>query len=93
MGELGYLIGPIMLSPIALFERLVSPLVPMDATMPSSPLIPDPNNPSEDRYGGGLAFWPYGHNSNIKVFFIRVHRNVGLHDFSVINLQWQVFYF
>ena len=34
-----------------------------------------PMNPSEDRYGGGLAFWPYGFNSNLKVFFLRVHRS------------------
>jgi hypothetical protein len=93
MGELGYLIGPIRLSPIVRVEKLVSPLVPMDPTVPGSPLIPNPNNPSEDRYGGGLAFWPYGHNSSLKVFFTRVHRSVGLHDFNVINVQWQVFYF
>ena len=74
MGELGYLIGPIRLSPIAHFERLQAPLIPMDPTVPNSPLILNPNNPSEDRYGGGVAFWPYGHNSNIKVFFTRVHR-------------------
>ena len=93
MGELGYLIGPIKLSPIVRVETLVAPLVPTDATMPGSPLIADPNNPSEIRYGGGLAFWPYGHNSNLKVFFTHVHRNIGLHDFSVIDAQWQVFYF
>jgi hypothetical protein len=91
MAEVGYLIGPIMLSPIAHFERLVSPLIPMDSTMPNSPLIVDPMNPSEDRYGGGLAFWPYGHNSNLKAFFTRIHRAAGGHDFNVINVQWQVY--
>jgi len=45
----------------------------------------------ENRYGGGLAFWPYGHNSNIKVFFTRVHRDPGRHDFNVITAQWQVY--
>jgi hypothetical protein len=91
MGELGYLIGPIMLSPIARIERLVTPLVPMDPSMPNSALIADPSNPSEDRYGGGLAFWPYGHNSNLKAFFTRVHRDPGRHDFNVITVQWQVY--
>ena len=93
MAELGYLIGPIRLSPIVRFERLVAPLIEntADPTMP--PQIPNPTNPSEDRFGGGLAFWPYGHNSNLKVFFTRVHRNVGLHDFNVISAQWQVHYF
>ncbi len=80
MGEVGYLIGPIRLSPIVHFERLVS-YTPM----------PDPAMPSEDRYGGGLAFWPYGHNSNLKVFFLSVHRNPAPHDFNVINVQWQVY--
>jgi hypothetical protein len=90
MGEIGYLIGPIMLSPIARIERLVTPLVPNpDTTMTG--LIADPSNPSEDRYGGGLAFWPYGHNSNLKAFFTRVHRDPGRHDFNVITVQWQVY--
>src|SRR5262245_36647450 len=93
MAEVGYLIGPIMLSPFGRFERLVAPKVPMDATMANSPLIPDPMNPSEDRYGGGLSFWPYGHNSNLKASFLHVHRTVGLHDFNAFNLQWQVYYY
>jgi hypothetical protein len=93
MGELGYLIGQIKLSPIVRVESLVAPLVPSDATMPGSPRIADPNNPSEVRYGGGLAFWPFGHNSNLKVFFTHVHRNIGLHDFNVISAQLQLFYF
>ena len=90
MGELGYLIGPIMLSPIARIERLVTPLVANpDPAMTG--LIADPSNPSEDRYGGGLAFWPYGHNSNVKAFYTRVHRDPGRHDFYVITAQWQVY--
>jgi hypothetical protein len=93
MGEVGYLIGPIKLSPIVRVETLVAPLVPSDATMQGSPLIADPNNPSEVRYGGGLAFWPFGHTSNLKVFFTHVHRNIGLHDFNVISAQLQLFYF
>jgi hypothetical protein len=89
MAEVGYLIGPVRLSPIARFERLDSPLIPNpDPAMPG--LIPDASNPSEDRYGGGLAFWPYGHNSNLKVFFTRVHRTPAPHDFNVITAQWQV---
>jgi len=90
MGEVGYLIGPLMLSPIARIERLVTPLVPNpDTTMTG--LIADPSNPSENRYGGGLAWWPYGHNSNVKAFFTRVHRDPGRHDFNVITVQWQVY--
>jgi hypothetical protein len=82
MAEMGYLIGPIKLSPIGRFERLVS-------YQPT----PTPAIPSEDRYGGGLAFWPYGHNSNIKVFFSRVHRSPSPQDYNQINVQWQVHYY
>jgi len=92
LAEVGYLIGPIMLSPIARFERLDTPLVPNpDPTMPGN--IPDPTNPKEDRYGGGLAFWPYGHNSNLKAFFTRVHRQPSRHDFNVITVQWQLYFY
>jgi hypothetical protein len=92
LAEVGYLIGPIMLSPIARFERLDTPLVPNpDPTMPGN--IPDPSNPKEDRYGGGLAFWPYGHNSNLKAFFTRVHRQPSRHDFNVVTVQWQVYFY
>ena len=86
MGELGYLIGPIMLSPIVRVERLTSYAV--DTTTGESPTF---NYPSENRYGGGLAFWPYGHNSNLKAFFTRVHRQPAPHDFNVFSVQWQVY--
>jgi hypothetical protein len=90
MGEIGYLIGPAMLSPIFRIERLVAPLIPNpDMTMTN--MVPDPSNPSEDRYSGGLAFWPYGHNTNLKAFVTRVHRAGTPHDFNVINVQWQVY--
>jgi hypothetical protein len=93
MAELGYLIGPIMLSPFGRFERIDTPLAHSDLADPNSPLIPDPANPKEDRYGGGLAFWPYGHNSNLKAFFTRVHRQPSRHDFNVITVQWQVYFY
>jgi hypothetical protein len=80
MGEVGYLIGPARLSPFGYFERLISYTAPAGAV---------PVN--EDRYGGGLAFWPYGFNSNIKLQFLRVHRNPAPHDYNQINVQWQVY--
>ena len=79
MAEAGYLVRSIMLSPIARIERLI-------AHQPTAA------SPSEDRYGGGLAFWPYGHNSNLKAFFARVHRDPAPHDFNQINVQWQLFF-
>ncbi len=80
MAEAGYLVRAIMLSPIARVERL-------------SFSRPTAASPSEDRYGGGLAFWPYGHNSNLKAFFARVHRDPAPHDFNQINVQWQLFFY
>jgi len=88
LGELGYLIGPIMLSPIVRVERLTS--YARDMTTGESPTFAFP---SENRYGGGLAFWPYGHNSNLKASFTRVERSPAPHAFNVINLQWQVYYY
>ena len=80
MAEAGFLIGPIMLSPIVRYEHLVTNQ-------------PSPTQPSEDRYGGGLAFWPYGHNTNLKAFFAHVHRDPAPHDYNQINLQWQMYFY
>jgi hypothetical protein len=80
MAEAGYLIGPIMLSPIFRFENLVA-------------ATPMPTTPSERRVGGGLAFWSFGHNSNVKLFYTQVHRNPAPHDYSQVNLQWQVYFY
>jgi hypothetical protein len=88
MGQLGYLIGPARLSPFAHFERLTS-----YAVDPSTGQSPTGGEPSEDRYGGGLSWWPYGFNSNLKVFFAKVHRSPAPHDFNVIMAQWQVYFF
>ena len=80
MAEAGYLIRPIKLSPFGRVERLAVSQ-------------PTPTSPSEDRYGGGLSFWPYGHNSNLKAVFARVHRDPAPHDFNQINVQWQLFFY
>ena len=93
MVQAGYLIAPIMLSPFVTYEHLVS-----DATVPNpdptmSNMLPDPNNPSENRYGAGLAFWPYGHNVNLKASFQHVVRNPAPHAFNQFDLQWQLYFF
>jgi hypothetical protein len=80
MAEAGYLIRPIMLSPIGRVERL-------------SVAQPTAVSPNEDRYGGGVAFWPYGHTSNIKAFYAHVHRDPAPHDFSQLNVQWQLYFY
>jgi len=80
MAEAGYLIRPLMLSPSFRFEK-----VTFDA--------PDASYPSEYRIGGGLAFWPYGHNSNLKASFTHATRTPAPHGFNQINLQWQVYFY
>jgi|GEM_PF-647719 len=79
MAEAGYLIRALMLSPIARFEYLISH-------------EPSASTPSEARYGGGLAFWPWGHTSNFKAFYTYVHRDPAPQDYSQFNLQWQVWF-
>ncbi len=80
MGELGYLIGPIKVSPFARVERMIA-------------VHPTNAQPSEDRYGGGLGFWPFGHTSNLKFFFSRNKRDPAPHAFSQANLQWQLYFY
>jgi len=80
MFEAGYLIRGIMLSPTVRVERLT-------VSQPTGA------SPSENRVGGGLSFWPYGHNSNIKAFFAKVHRDPAPQDFNQINVQWQVYFY
>ena len=91
MGEIGYLIGPAMLSPIFRYERLDAPQILDPAG--SGMIIDDPNNPSEWRAGGGLAFWPFAYNTNFKAFVARVHRRPGIHDYNQVNVQWQMYFY
>ena len=53
MGEAGFLIAGARLSPIVHAEHL---------------FVSGANN-DETYVGGGLAFWPYGHNTNLKAFY------------------------
>lgn len=54
--------------------------------------------PPQNRYAGGLAFWPFGHNSNVKVFYTRITQEppVGAppyHSANQFNLQAQVYFY
>ena len=51
-----------------------------------------PNN-NEGYYGGGLAFWPYGHNTNLKAFYTYRKRGGPPSGGSQINVQWQLYFF
>jgi hypothetical protein len=93
MVQAGYLIAPIMLSPFVQYEHLVAPDTAGTDANGNPALEPDPANPSEDRYSGGLSFWPYGHNMNLKALVSHVTRNPAPHAFNQLNLQWQLYFF
>jgi hypothetical protein len=78
MGEVGYLIDAIDLSPIVRFEKQWI----------------SPTSTHETRVGGGVAFWPYSHGFNVKAFLMRVTPDAaGQHGFNQLNLQTQVYVF
>jgi hypothetical protein len=90
MVQAGYLIAPIMLNPFVQIEHLTAPNS-QDANGVDTG--PNPINPSENRYGGGVSFWPYGHNINLKFSAAHVTRNPAPHAFNQFNLQWQLYFF
>jgi hypothetical protein len=77
MGEAGYNFAGYQVSPIIRYEHLWG----------SAALA------NQARYSGGVAFWPYGHNMNLKAFYTRVKTDGFARGFNQVNLQWQVFFF
>ena len=47
----------------------------------------------QTRYVGGLAYWPFGHNSNVKAFYTRLHEDGASRDINQFNLQWQLYFY
>jgi hypothetical protein len=80
MSEAGYRFAAVALSPIVRFERRWVP----NATAAV---------PEETRIAAGLAFWPLGHNSNLKLFYARIQPDPGAHDYNQFVIQWQVFFY
>ncbi|MFZ5896333.1 MAG: hypothetical protein ACOY0T_35085 [Myxococcota bacterium] len=76
MAEAGYRLDSLKLSPIARFEQRWGEGAAGDET----------------DFGGGLAFWAYGHNSNLKAFYTRLVPD-GSAAYDQFNLQWQVFFY
>jgi hypothetical protein len=81
MAEVGYNIAGVRVSPILRFEDL---LVASTATAGSSHVA---------RFGGGVGWWPYGHTSNLKLFFTQIRASNEDHAQNQVNLQWQVYFF
>ena len=81
MGEVGYLFWGPRLSPIFRFERRW-------VAGPDTAAAFD-----ETRVGGGLAYWPYAHNFNVKAFYTHVHPDSAPENYEQINVQAQFFVF
>jgi hypothetical protein len=80
MAEAGYRFAAYSLSPILRYEqRFVE-----TATL----AVPD-----EIRFVLGLAYWPFGHTSNLKVFYTRIHPSPAAHDYNQFVIQWQLYFF
>jgi Phosphate-selective porin O and P len=83
MGEAGYRIDALNLSPIVHFEYRQGGQPPQVTT-------------HETHYGGGLAYWPYGHNVNVKAFYTRLQpRGAVTADktYNEFQLQWQLYFY
>jgi hypothetical protein len=75
--EAGFLIGQVHLSPIVRFERA----------------FVEGDNNDDTYFGGGLAWWPYNHNSNLKLFATNHKFQAASKSGTQVNLQWQLFFF
>jgi hypothetical protein len=81
MGEVGYNIGGLNLSPIVRYEQLWGGTSSGGVT-----------SVDQMRYGGGAAFWPYGHNSNLEIFYMRDTQTGTAHAANQLNVQWQLYF-
>lgn len=77
MAEAGFVFSMLALGPILRFEHL---------------WLDGPSN-DQTRYVAGAAFWPFGHNSNVKAFYTRFHEQGGARDLNQVNVQWQLYFF
>jgi len=76
-GEAGYTLLPLAVAPIVRIEHFHN----------------DTTNATQNRYAGGLAYWCYGHNSNLKFFYTRLQQDGAAHGGNQFNLQWQIFFY
>jgi hypothetical protein len=81
MAEVGYNIF-VMLSPIFHVEHLWGGTSDGGMTSADRTIV-----------GGGLAFWPYGHSSTLKAFYLRNTEAGTAHGANQFNVQWQLYFF
>lgn len=77
MGEAGFLFSDLHLSPVVRAEHRWGSGTLADQTY----------------LGGGLAYWPYGHNVNVKAFYTRLQEKGAAHAANQFNIQWQLYMF
>jgi hypothetical protein len=51
------------------------------------------DGPDVTRLGGGVAYWPFGHNSNLKAFYTRIDPDGAPRAINQFNVQWQLYFF
>ena len=79
MGEVGYN-----------FNAMINPLVRaeyLDATSTTGAVT------KTARYGGGINWWPYGHNMNLKTLYQYVKVDGAPKAVNQIDLQWQLYFY
>lgn len=77
MAEAGYRFEALKFSPIGRYERRWGEGTAGDET----------------DVGAGLAYWAFGHTSNLKAFYTRIVPEGDSEAFDQFNLQWQVFFY
>jgi hypothetical protein len=79
MAEVGYTFLGLGISPILRFEEVWD-----QSLSPSA---------HQAAYSGGLAWWPYGFASNVKLFYSQVRVSGEAHAANQVILQWQLYFF
>jgi len=81
--EAGYTIAEVKVSPIVRYERRWGG----NNAAGTAPLT------TIDRYAVGVAFWPFDHNVNLKLFYSRIQEQNAAHGANQVNAQLQLYYF
>jgi hypothetical protein len=48
---------------------------------------------NQSRVGGGVAFWPFGHNTNLKAFYTSLKTDGAARSTNQFNVQCQLYFF
>jgi hypothetical protein len=83
MAEAGFHFAAIHLAPIVRFEQLMFGDVAAPAVTPAN----------QTRLGLGVAYFPYGHNLNLKAFYTNVSLEDGDQSANQFNVQAQLYVF